>query len=154
MEILLDAIATSDGTRAAVTRNVLRARVTSGPLGTFHFDAAGDTTGNRMASTASPAAVAASKQPSYLLRVYSLDSSAGLAIAGDRAVPRTQALKPRRRTSVRSLPTAKRARQPARRRRPLWTTGTSAGGPRVHACFRPGKAGVRRSAPGARANRP
>jgi ABC-type branched-subunit amino acid transport system substrate-binding protein len=48
MEILLDAIATSDGTRAAVTRNVLRARVTSGPLGTFHFDAAGDTTGNRV----------------------------------------------------------------------------------------------------------
>jgi ABC-type branched-subunit amino acid transport system substrate-binding protein len=48
MEILLDAIAASDGTRAAVTRNVLRASVKNGPLGTFHFDAAGDTTANRM----------------------------------------------------------------------------------------------------------
>jgi hypothetical protein len=35
-----------------------------------------------------------------------------------------------------------------------WTTRASAGGPRVHACFRPGKTGVRASAPGARADRP
>jgi branched-chain amino acid transport system substrate-binding protein len=49
MEIFLDAIAASDGSRAAVTRNVLHAHVTDGPLGTFHFDAAGDTTGNTIA---------------------------------------------------------------------------------------------------------
>jgi branched-chain amino acid transport system substrate-binding protein len=45
-EILLDAIAASDGSRTAVTRNVLRARVRNGQLGSFRFDAAGDTTGN------------------------------------------------------------------------------------------------------------
>jgi len=49
MEIFLDAIAASDGSRAAVTRNVLHAQVTDGPLGTFRFDAAGDTTGNTIA---------------------------------------------------------------------------------------------------------
>lgn len=48
-EIFLDAIADSDGSRAAVTRNVLQAEVTDGPLGTFRFDAAGDTTGNTIA---------------------------------------------------------------------------------------------------------
>jgi ABC-type branched-subunit amino acid transport system substrate-binding protein len=45
-EILLDAIAASDGSRAAVTRNVLRTQVRDGQLGSFRFDAAGDTTGN------------------------------------------------------------------------------------------------------------
>ena len=37
---------------------------------------------------------------------------------------------------------------------PQRTTRTSAAGPRAHACFRPGKAVVRTSAPGARAARP
>ena len=43
-EVLLDAIATSDGTRASVTRNLFRTRVKDGILGSFEFDANGDTT--------------------------------------------------------------------------------------------------------------
>src|SRR5213079_878584 len=43
-EVLLDAIATSDGTRASVTSNVLEARVKNGILGSFSFDRNGDTT--------------------------------------------------------------------------------------------------------------
>jgi ABC-type branched-subunit amino acid transport system substrate-binding protein/DNA-binding beta-propeller fold protein YncE len=43
-EVLLDAIAASDGTRASVTRNLLRMRVKNGILGSFEFDANGDTT--------------------------------------------------------------------------------------------------------------
>jgi YVTN family beta-propeller protein len=43
-EVLLDAIAASDGTRASVTRNVFRTRVENGILGSFEFDANGDTT--------------------------------------------------------------------------------------------------------------
>ena len=42
--MLLDAIAASDGTRASVTRNVFRTRVENGILGSFEFDANGDTT--------------------------------------------------------------------------------------------------------------
>jgi branched-chain amino acid transport system substrate-binding protein len=48
MEILLDAIAASDGSRAAVTRNVFRTQVRDGQLGDFRFDAAGDTTASSM----------------------------------------------------------------------------------------------------------
>jgi DNA-binding SARP family transcriptional activator len=43
-EVLLDAIAASDGTRASVTKNLLRTRVEDGILGSFEFDANGDTT--------------------------------------------------------------------------------------------------------------
>jgi ABC-type branched-subunit amino acid transport system substrate-binding protein len=43
-EVLLDAIAASDGTRASVTRNVFRTRVKDGILGSFEFDANGNTT--------------------------------------------------------------------------------------------------------------
>jgi ABC-type branched-subunit amino acid transport system substrate-binding protein len=43
-EVLLQAIAASDGTRASVTRNLLRTRVEDGILGSFEFDANGDTT--------------------------------------------------------------------------------------------------------------
>jgi ABC-type branched-subunit amino acid transport system substrate-binding protein/DNA-binding beta-propeller fold protein YncE len=43
-EVLLDAIAASDGTRASVTRNVFRTRVENGILGSFEVDANGDTT--------------------------------------------------------------------------------------------------------------
>jgi ABC-type branched-subunit amino acid transport system substrate-binding protein len=43
-EVLLDAIASSEGTRASVTRNLLRARVKNGILGSFEFDANGNTT--------------------------------------------------------------------------------------------------------------
>jgi DNA-binding SARP family transcriptional activator/ABC-type branched-subunit amino acid transport system substrate-binding protein/streptogramin lyase len=43
-EVLLDAIAASNGTRASVTRNLLRTRVKNGILGSFEFDANGDTT--------------------------------------------------------------------------------------------------------------
>jgi branched-chain amino acid transport system substrate-binding protein len=41
-EILLDAIARSDGTRASVTREVFRTRVTDGILGDIRFDRKGD----------------------------------------------------------------------------------------------------------------
>ena len=43
-EVLLEAIAASDGTRASVTRNLFRTRVSNGILGSFEFDANGDTT--------------------------------------------------------------------------------------------------------------
>jgi branched-chain amino acid transport system substrate-binding protein len=43
-EVLLDAIAASDGTRASVTRNLFRTRVTKGILGDFEIDENGDTT--------------------------------------------------------------------------------------------------------------
>jgi branched-chain amino acid transport system substrate-binding protein len=45
-EILLDAIARSDRSRASVTRNLLAARVRNGILGSFHFDRNGDSTFN------------------------------------------------------------------------------------------------------------
>jgi branched-chain amino acid transport system substrate-binding protein len=48
MEVLLDAIAASDGTRAGVTRAMFDIRVTGGELGDFRFDSAGDTTRNSM----------------------------------------------------------------------------------------------------------
>jgi branched-chain amino acid transport system substrate-binding protein len=43
MLVLLDAIAKSDGTRASVTTNLLRTKVTDGILGTFSIDESGDT---------------------------------------------------------------------------------------------------------------
>jgi branched-chain amino acid transport system substrate-binding protein len=43
-EILLDAIARSDGTRASVTREVFDAKVRDGILGSFTFNRKGDTT--------------------------------------------------------------------------------------------------------------
>ena len=43
-EVLLDAIAASDGTRASVARNLFRVRVENGILGSFGFDANGDIT--------------------------------------------------------------------------------------------------------------
>ena len=43
-EIVLDAIARSDGSRASVLRELRATRVTDGLLGSFHFDAAGDMT--------------------------------------------------------------------------------------------------------------
>jgi branched-chain amino acid transport system substrate-binding protein len=45
-EILLDAIARSDRSRASVTRNLLTAEVRNGILGTFRFDRNGDPTYN------------------------------------------------------------------------------------------------------------
>jgi branched-chain amino acid transport system substrate-binding protein len=43
-EVLLDAIAASDGTRTSVTEQLLRVRVKDGILGSFEFDANGDRT--------------------------------------------------------------------------------------------------------------
>jgi ABC-type branched-subunit amino acid transport system substrate-binding protein len=43
-DIVLDAIAKSDGSRAAVLRNIFRTRVRDGLLGTFELDRYGDTT--------------------------------------------------------------------------------------------------------------
>jgi branched-chain amino acid transport system substrate-binding protein len=45
-EVLLDAIADSDGSRAAITENVFGTTVTGGILGDFSFTEAGDTTAN------------------------------------------------------------------------------------------------------------
>jgi branched-chain amino acid transport system substrate-binding protein len=45
-EVLLDAIARSDGTRASVTRALLATRIRDGILGSFSFDANGDSTLN------------------------------------------------------------------------------------------------------------
>ena len=42
-EVLLAAIARSDGTRASVVRELHNLRVVNGPLGTFRFDRYGDT---------------------------------------------------------------------------------------------------------------
>jgi ABC-type branched-subunit amino acid transport system substrate-binding protein len=44
VEVLLAAIASSDGTRASVTERLLEVRVRDGILGSFEFDANGDTT--------------------------------------------------------------------------------------------------------------
>ena len=43
-EVLLDAIAKSDGSRASVTANVFKNKITNGILGSFSFDHNGDTT--------------------------------------------------------------------------------------------------------------
>jgi ABC-type branched-subunit amino acid transport system substrate-binding protein len=43
-EVLLDAIARSNGTRASVTANVLGANIRNGILGNVSFDRNGDTT--------------------------------------------------------------------------------------------------------------
>jgi YVTN family beta-propeller protein len=43
-EVLLEAIAASDGTRASVTEQLFRVKVKNGILGSFEFDANGDTT--------------------------------------------------------------------------------------------------------------
>jgi hypothetical protein len=42
MEVLLDGIAASNGSRSSVTSHVLRERVRSDILGSFHFDKNGD----------------------------------------------------------------------------------------------------------------
>jgi ABC-type branched-subunit amino acid transport system substrate-binding protein len=47
-EVLLDAIARSDGTRASVTRELMATRVRNGILGSFWFDRNGDTTIQRV----------------------------------------------------------------------------------------------------------
>jgi YVTN family beta-propeller protein len=47
-EVMLDAIARSDGTRASVTRELLATRVRNGILGSFRFDRNGDTTAQRV----------------------------------------------------------------------------------------------------------
>jgi branched-chain amino acid transport system substrate-binding protein len=46
MDVLLDAIARSDGTRASVSRNLFSTRVSNGILGTFWITSTGDTTLN------------------------------------------------------------------------------------------------------------
>jgi hypothetical protein len=46
MIVMLDAIATSDGTRASVTSNLFKTKITNGILGTFSIDKNGDTTLN------------------------------------------------------------------------------------------------------------
>jgi hypothetical protein len=45
-EVLLRAIANSDGSRASVTRELFLVRIKNGILGTFSFDSNGDTTSN------------------------------------------------------------------------------------------------------------
>jgi branched-chain amino acid transport system substrate-binding protein len=45
-QVMLDAIAASDGTRASVTDNLFKTKVTNGILGTFSINQNGDTTNN------------------------------------------------------------------------------------------------------------
>ena len=45
-DVLVQAIATSDGTRAAVTKNLFKTKVTNGILGSFTINANGDTSSN------------------------------------------------------------------------------------------------------------
>jgi YVTN family beta-propeller protein len=47
-EVMLDAIARSDGSRASVTRELFATRVRNGILGSFRFDRNGDTTAQRV----------------------------------------------------------------------------------------------------------
>jgi ABC-type branched-subunit amino acid transport system substrate-binding protein len=47
-EVLLDAIARSDGTRASVVRELFRTRASNGILGSFSFDRNGDTSAGRI----------------------------------------------------------------------------------------------------------
>jgi len=42
--VLLDAIARSDGSRPSITAQLFKTKVTNGILGSFSFDAKGDTT--------------------------------------------------------------------------------------------------------------
>jgi hypothetical protein len=48
-DVMLDAIAASDGSRASVTRSLFKARVSNGILGSFIITPAGDTTLNAVA---------------------------------------------------------------------------------------------------------
>jgi branched-chain amino acid transport system substrate-binding protein len=45
-QVMLQAIATSDGTRASVTKNLFKTKVTNGILGSFSINANGDTSSN------------------------------------------------------------------------------------------------------------
>jgi ABC-type branched-subunit amino acid transport system substrate-binding protein len=46
MDVLLNAIARSDGTRASVTKNLFTTRISNGILGSFFITRTGDTTLN------------------------------------------------------------------------------------------------------------
>jgi ABC-type branched-subunit amino acid transport system substrate-binding protein len=59
-EILLDAIARSDGTRSSVTRELFRTDVEDGILGDIRFDENGDLVEAPVTSSASPASVPSS----------------------------------------------------------------------------------------------
>jgi class 3 adenylate cyclase/ABC-type branched-subunit amino acid transport system substrate-binding protein len=48
-QVLLNAIAASNGTRASITNHLLHAKITNGILGSFHFDPKGDTTSGNVA---------------------------------------------------------------------------------------------------------
>jgi DNA-binding SARP family transcriptional activator/ABC-type branched-subunit amino acid transport system substrate-binding protein/DNA-binding beta-propeller fold protein YncE len=71
-QVLLDAIAASDGTRASVTRNLFRTRVKDGILGDFELDQNGDTTGGRVTmyrvEKGRPAVLNVIKPPRALVR--------------------------------------------------------------------------------------
>ena len=49
MDILLDAIARSDGTRSSVTSNLFQTQISNGILGSFGITPTGDTTLSRLA---------------------------------------------------------------------------------------------------------
>ena len=71
-EVLLDAIAASDGTRASVTRNLFRTRVRNGILGDFELNQNGDTTAGGVTmyrvENGKPRAVAVIKPAAALVR--------------------------------------------------------------------------------------
>jgi DNA-binding SARP family transcriptional activator/ABC-type branched-subunit amino acid transport system substrate-binding protein len=67
-EVLLDAIARSDGTRASVVKELFATRVTDGLLGTFGFDANGDI-------SESPVTIVRVQRPGAGNQVQSLDGA-------------------------------------------------------------------------------
>ncbi len=71
-EVLLDAIARSDGSRASVTSNLFKTKVSNGILGNFSFDRNGDTTAGAVTIYrivgGSPRALSVITPPSSLLK--------------------------------------------------------------------------------------
>jgi ABC-type branched-subunit amino acid transport system substrate-binding protein len=71
-EVLLAAIARSDGTRAGVRRELMRTRVSNGLIGSFAFDARGD-------PDPAPISVVRADRPGSDLRVLTYDGARVLA---------------------------------------------------------------------------
>ena len=78
-QVLLDAIARSDGSRASVTRALLATRVRGGILGSFGFDANGD-------PTIAPITIVRAQRPGGVASVESIDGADVVAVINPRGV--------------------------------------------------------------------
>jgi ABC-type branched-subunit amino acid transport system substrate-binding protein len=72
-QVLLDAIARSDGGRSSVTRALLATRVRGGILGSFGFDAGGD-------PTMAPITIVRARRPNGAASVESIDGADVVAV--------------------------------------------------------------------------